>query len=409
MTDIIIVGAGVVGCVTALSLAKNPTLKIALFDSRGFPEFIMNDEYDKRVSAISLSSKKIFESLEVWPLIKQKRITPYHHMHVWSHDGKAKIDFDRDDVNEISLGYIIEEKILRQSLYEMIQQKNNIELIAPIKLTKLVKSETIQLIAEDQKIYHAPCVIAADGADSWVRDAAAFEIQTEDYHQTAIVTNIKTELLHQFTAWQVFLPEGSLAFLPLHDENTSSIVWSVHSEKAKELMLLDEVRFCEALTIASENKLGKVLSAEKITTFPLKMRHTKNYVQPGIALVGDAAHVIHPLAGQGVNLGLLDAVCLANVILTAREQRRNFAAYHTLRKYERARKADNLTMLTSVGLIKKLFMSEKHSLKLLREIGLNTSDYFPFIKKWFAHYALGKSRYIIKQDLFEDFSSGSEG
>lgn len=391
--DVMVVGAGVVGATVALALAQNPALKILLLDAQSCESAFHPEKYDHRVSAISHASKRIFQQLNVWEKIKEKRLSSYTHMHVWEKQNKSKIDFDCDQVNESSLGYIVEDNVMRASLYEQIQNTPNIEFIFPVTLSQLYrKPNGIELIGKQDENFFATCLIAADGANSWVRDQVGIELKTVDYDQTAIISTVTTEFSHQKTAWQIFLPEGPLAFLPLNDENKCSIVWSTSPDYSKNLLVLDDANFCDVLSEAFENRLGKVVACSKRLHFPLTMRHAKNYVQANLALIGDAVHTPHPLAGQGVNLGLLDAACLAEVMLEAIKKERDFSSYPTLRKYERWRKSDNVAMLTGVGLIKKLFTSEKKSLQTIRQFGLNSTDRIKPLKNFFINYALGKRR-----------------
>lgn len=222
-----------------------------------------------------------------------------------------------------------------------------------------------------------------------MRDQIDVQMKTHDYNHIAIVTTVQTELPHQATAWQRFLKTGPLAFLPLQNPNTSSIVWSTVPEHANELLAMDEVEFRNALCDAFESRLGGIIQIDKRYHFPLQMRHAKNYVKEHIALIGDAAHTIHPLAGQGVNLGLLDALCLVETVVDAVNKHRNYASMTTLRRYERWRKGDNLAMLAMVEMLKSLFMSDKALVKNFRSFGLNFTDRVSFLKNFFAKYALG--------------------
>jgi 2-octaprenylphenol hydroxylase len=233
-------------------------------------------------------------------------------------------------------------------------------------------------------------VIAADGANSVIRDLANIELNTWEYHHTAIVSTVTFELSHQNTAWQCFLANGPLAFLPLKEENVCSIVWSTTPNHAKELLELNDKEFCLQLTKAFESRLGNIVEATKRFHFPLRMRHAKNYVKNNLVLIGDSAHTIHPLAGQGVNLGLSDAKVLAGVILEALQKNRDYSALHTLRKYERARKTNNVTMLAGIEMIKRLFCSESLLAKKVRGFGLSNVNRLTHLKNFFASYAMGK-------------------
>jgi len=388
--DVIIVGSGVVGSVAALALAKNTSLKIALLESQSISLSWQPTQYDHRVSAISLASKRLFQQMGVWADMETKRIAPYTHMHVWDASGAGKIDFDCHEVHEEALGYIIEDSVMRVSLLEQIFQTSSIDFISPVKLISLhKKSEKIELETQDGKIFSTTLLIGADGANSWVREQSHISFKNSDYHQAAIVATVQTTLSHQHTAWQRFLATGPLAFLPLSDEKTCSIVWSTSHDEAAALLKLNDKDFCEQLTTAFDKKLGEVIQVSQRYHFPLRMRHAKNYVQERIALIGDAAHTIHPLAGQGVNLGLLDAASLVDVMMTALHKRRDFSSLATLRQYERSRKSDNVMMLASVDLLKQLFAQQNALVKNARTAGLSLIDRCSFVKNRLTQYALG--------------------
>jgi 2-octaprenylphenol hydroxylase len=388
--DIIIVGSGAVGATSALTLAKDSALKIALLDAQPIAAHWQAEKIDQRVSAISLASKNIFKYLNVWSDIQAKRVSPYTKMFVWDEAGAGQIQFDCADVNAETLGYIIEDNVVRTSLISKISAYSNIELIHPIKLQALQRyADRVELIATDRRMFSTKLLIAADGANSWVRAQMDTELKTRDYAQTALVATVQTELSHQATAWQRFLTTGPLAFLPLRDSHTCSIVWSAKHAYAEELLALSDDEFCQRLSMAFAEKLGKINHTTARLHFPLRMRHVKNYVQDRIAYIGDAAHTLHPLAGQGINLGLLDAACLSEVILTAAAKNRDFANVGTLRKYERWRKSDNLLMLTAVDVLKHLFMSSSSHLRRARNAGLDFTNRAPLLKNIFMNYALG--------------------
>ncbi len=389
--DIIIVGSGIVGATTALALARDTSLKIAVIEAK-LPGYIQDlTQYDYRVSAISLASKTILQNLNCWEAIKANRVSPYLQMHVWDASGTGEIHFDSQLVNEPVLGYIIEDSVIRKSLQEQFQFYQNIDFLCPVSVTILKeKANHIELMTNDQKTIEAKLLIGADGADSWVRAHANIEFKNSDYAHTAIVATVTTELSHQATAWQRFLPTGPLAFLPLHDPHHCSIVWSAEHDYATHLLSLDDDSFCNRVNVEFANKLGDITAVTKRYHFPLRMRHVKNYVRPHLALIGDAAHTIHPLAGQGVNLGLLDAAALAEVIVDAYKKNRDFASFATLRRYERWRKGDTFAVLTLVEGLKQLFGSDKKSLQQIRNVGLNLVNRASLVKKLLAHYALGK-------------------
>ena len=385
-----IVGGGIVGAVAALALAKTTALKIAVLDSKILSlSENQTQHYDARVSAISLASKRIFSNLNVWEKIKSKRISPYLHMHVWDEAGRGEIHFDAADLNQPALGFIIEDSVMRTSLADVCLEYDNLHFFSSVNLISLTQcDDAVELKTSDGDTFTCKLLIAADGAHSWVREQMAIPFKTWSYGQTAIVSTVKTTLPHQATAWQRFLPTGPLAFLPLSDANTCSIVWSVKHECVDDILSLSETEFCSKLTGAFENKLGDVISATPRFHFPLTMRHVKQYVQPRIALMGDAAHTIHPLAGQGVNMGLLDAVCLAEVVSDACSKGRDFSHFAVLRRYERARKSDNLAMLAAVDGLKTVFISQYKMIQLARNAGLSLANH-SFLRRYFAQYALG--------------------
>ena len=389
--DIAVVGSGVVGTTLALAVAKNSDLKVALLESKPTSkEFEVAGSYTKRVSAISHASMNIFKNLNCWQSIKSKRFSPYQKMHVWDFESSCKIEFDAKSVSKPNLGYIIEDAVIRKSLIDELMQHDNVDYICPEEVLSFEeKTDYISLQLKSGKSISAKLLVAADGANSKLRKLSKIEMQSYDYNHSAIVFNVKTERPHEKTAWQCFLKSGPIAFLPLADENLSSIVWSCLPAEAESLLNLTDEEFLSKLNNSFNNPLGHVVEVSARQSFPLKMRHVKNYVKNHIALVGDAAHTIHPLAGQGVNLGLLDAAALSEVIIDAYEKGRDFSAFYTLRRYERSRKMDNVLMLKGVEIIKKLFTTEKNSIKQIRNASVNFSNNLPLIKNYFSSYALG--------------------
>ena len=388
--DVVIIGSGIVGATAALALAKKTTLRIAVCEAKS-PNFVEpSHSYCSRVSAIALSSQRIFENMGVWQSIAAKRITPYQKMQVWDALGKGKISFTAQALQENVLGFIIEDDVIRMCLLDRFKQYHNLNFLHPVTLLSLEKIKNGIKLTTNQQVITTKLLIAADGAESCVRQQLGVGLTTRDYQHTAIITTVQTDLPHQATAWQSFLPTGPLAFLPLENQNQCSIVWSATPDYAKKLLALNDDEFSKVLTEAFEYRLGQITVLSPRQFFPLKMRHAKQYTGDNYALIGDAAHTIHPLAGQGVNLGLLDAATLAEVISDAWKKKRDFASHFTLRRYERWRKGDTLTMLTMVDALKYIFSSEKKSLFYLRNTGFNILDRLSFLKSFIANYALGK-------------------
>lgn len=386
--DIVIIGGGMVGSAVACALG-NSRLKIAIIESRKPDLAWSNEEFDIRVSAITRASQQLFEQLDVWDAMFADRVFPYSEMHVWDATGDGSIHFDCAEVGEPNLGHIIENRVITRALFQKAEQFNNVTLFCPAIPKRLaLNSETAQLELEDGTILESMLLVGADGGQSWVRKQAGIEVATRVYNQHALVTNVKTSLPHQDTAWQRFLPTGPLAFLPMTN-GFSSIVWSNTPEQAQELLELDDEAFKLRLADAFEHKLGDIVELGPRAVFPLKGQHAKHYVKPHLALVGDAAHTIHPLAGQGVNLGFADVIELAQVILESHRHRKDIGSFKTLRRYERSRRGDNLLMLESMGAFKTLFSNASPGLSKLRNLGLTITDNFTPAKNLFIRQAMG--------------------
>ncbi len=396
--DIVIVGGGMVGSALACALSNNSTLNIAIIESREPEPNWDNKSFDQRVSAITRGSQHLFEQLGVWETMQADRISPYSEMFVWDATGDGHIHFDCADVGEPNLGHIIENRVITRALTQHVEQLDNVRVFCPAKPKRLTqnpdttstKRNSVQLELGDGVALECDLIVGADGGNSWVRQQAGIEIVTRNYNQQAVVTTVKTSLPHQETAWQRFLPTGPLAFLPL-TEGYSSIVWSTTPEQAQELLELDEEEFKASLANAFDHKLGDIIELGPRAAFPLKGQHAKHYVKPHLALVGDAAHTIHPLAGQGVNLGFADISKLAEVILEDKSNGKATGSFKTLRRYERSRRGDNLLMLESMGAFKTLFSNENTGLSKLRNLGLNITNKVAPAKHLFMRHAMGLS------------------
>jgi len=389
--DIIIVGGGMVGSALACALG-NSSLKMAIVEGREHQLSWDDKSFDMRVSAITRASQQLFEDLGVWESICTDRISPYSEMFVWDAAGDGSIHFDCADIGEPNLGHIIENRVITRALTQQLEQYDNIELFCPATPKRLaLSSNETELEIENGTILKSSLIIGADGANSWVRQQVGIENDTRNYNQHAVVTTVKTSSSHQETAWQRFLPNGPLAFLPLSN-GYSSIVWSTTPEQAQQLLDLNEEEFKTKLANAFDLKLGDVIELGPRATFPLKGQHAKHYVKPHIALVGDAAHTIHPLAGQGVNLGFADINKLAEVIIEDASKGKTIGSFKTLRRYERARRGDNLLMLESMGAFKTLFSNNSTRLSKLRNLGLNITDKILPAKNLFMRHAMGLTK-----------------
>lgn len=386
-TDIIVVGGGMVGAATACALGQQG-FKVLLLERREPDCSWPRQEYDIRVSAISRASRNIFMHLQAWEAMQARRVTPYERMVVWE-SGGAEIRFDAAELGEPELGHIIENSVIQCALWERLEKEPLVEVrtgTSPVALQP--DEETPGLTLEGGEQLRARLIVAADGARSTVRELAGIPVSGWGYDQSALVCTVRAEKGNQATAWQRFMPNGPLALLPLESERFS-IVWSTDPREAADLAGLPEEAFNEALTRASEARLGALTLEGERGIYPLRLQHANRYIKPGLALVGDAAHVIHPLAGQGVNLGLLDMAELVDVLVQAREKQRPLGMEQTLRLYERARKGENIAMQAAMDLIKRLFGNEVPPLRLVRNLGLDLADRITPVKKLLVRNAMG--------------------
>lgn len=386
--DVVIVGGGMVGLTLACALGNSP-LRVAVLEA-GLPEGDWPDHsIGLRVSAITHATRRVFNALGVWQGMVERRVTSYGEMHVWDAAGSGEIHFDAAEAGQPSLGYIVENRVIQAALWERARQFDNIELIYPIRWQHWhEEAERLCLSLEDGRQLHTRLLVGADGARSGVRERAGIETQGWGYDQHALMATVKTEKPHLHTCWQRFLSQGPLAFLPLHD-HFSCVVWSTTPEQAGELLAMDKPQFLQALGEAFEFKLGQVQEVRDRGSFPLRLLHAQDYVKPRIALIGDAAHAIHPLAGQGVNLGVLDAAALAETVLSTQATHRDIGALHNLRAYERWRKGQNVTMMLSMDGFKRVFGAQLEPVKWARNVGLSATNRLTPVKRFFMDYAMG--------------------
>ena len=393
--DLIIVGAGMVGSALALAL-KDSGLDILLIDGSplSVKPFDAEAAFEPRVSALSAASQRILDRLGAWPGVVARRASPYGEMQVWDGTGTGAIHFSAASVHADVLGHIVENRVVQDALLEPLHD-SGIGLMPNARLEHMRHSGDDWLLTlVDGRQLRAPLVIAADGANSAVRRLAGCATREWDYLHHAIVTSVRCEQPHRRTAWQRFTDDGPLAFLPLDrqgDEHWCSIVWSVTPEEAERLMALDDDAFCSALGEAFEHRLGRVEHSDPRLCIPLRQRHAKRYVEPGLALIGDAAHTIHPLAGQGVNLGFLDAAVLAEVLLHAHARGERLADEKVLSRFERRRMPYNLGMMAAMEGFERLFQADPLPLRWLRNAGLRWVNQQPEAKALFVRQALGLS------------------
>jgi len=391
--DVLIVGAGMVGSALALAL-QDSGLEVLLLDGSplSVKPFAAEAAFEPRVSALSAASQRILERLGVWDGIAQRRSSPYTDMHVWDGSGTGQIHFSASSVHADVLGHIVENRVVQDALLERLHGCD-LGMLANARLEQMRRSGDDWLLTlADGRTLRAPLVIAADGANSAVRRLTGVATREWDYLHHAIVTSVRCSQPHRKTAWQRFTDHGPLAFLPLErdgQQDWCSIVWSTTPGEAERLMALEETAFCAELERAFEGRLGEVINADPRLCVPLRQRHAKRYVAEGLALIGDAAHTIHPLAGQGVNLGFLDAAVLAEVLLQAHQRGERMADVKVLSRYERRRMPHNLALMAAMEGFERLFQADPLPLRWLRNAGLKLVEQMPEAKALFVREALG--------------------
>lgn len=383
--DVIIVGGGMVGATLAIALAEQNNLSIAIVEAQLPPTLDKNDYPDLRVSSLTRASESLLKNLDIWQHLIPSRISTFTDIKVWETQQNT-LHFNSADIGEPLLGYIVENRNIQQACLARCTQLTNIELFNPAKPKSL--TDTI-LELEDGRKLKADLIIAADGSHSSLRDWAGIKTKGWGYHQSAIVCTVTTTKPHQQTSRQRFLSEGPLAFLPLADPHQCSIVWSNSTEEAELLCQLDDDTFKNTLSKAFEDTLGDLTDISQRASFPLSLRHATDYVKPGFALVGDAAHTIHPLAGQGVNIGFLDAATLAATVFEAHQKGRSIASLHTLKKYQRRRKGDNLVMQLTMDAFNRAFGSELPPIRWARQFGMQIVNNNVLLKKYFMKQGSG--------------------
>jgi 2-polyprenylphenol 6-hydroxylase len=386
--DILIAGGGITG-LTLACILKDTGLKIGVIERQ--PPQPHESEYALRVSAINRASLQTFTAVGAFAHMVSLRISPFRDMHVWNAGAAGQVHFDSAELGLDALGYIIENRVVQHALLDVLSGSDNLHWLCPAEIEAIeLGAGHSRVILADGAELSAALLVGADGATSAVRGAAGIELARNSYQQQAIVATIATEQGHAETAWQCFRPSGPLAFLPLVD-GRCSIVWSLDDDKIESMLALDDVAFAAALEQAFEYRLGAVTSVSMRAVFPLGHGHVDTYIRPGVALIGDAAHQIHPLAGQGANLGIMDAACLAQVIGQAKAAGRDWSAPHTLRKYERWRKGDNRLMENAMTVFKTLFGNDDPLFSAVRNTGLGIADRLGPIKYTFMRHAMGVS------------------
>ncbi|MDX1795107.1 MAG: UbiH/UbiF/VisC/COQ6 family ubiquinone biosynthesis hydroxylase [Hydrogenovibrio sp.] len=387
--DAVIVGGGMVGATVALGLARNGFQVLLLEKVAPALSWQPDTPYQTRVSALTRASENILRSLGVWPAIEKRRLHAFTDMHVWEDISNAEIHFDSASLEEPNLGYIIENNVIQAALWEMLLNDERVTPVTGRLLSEVtLNSNFAQLTFEEGLQLETKLVIGADGAFSKLRQLANIGVDTHDYQQCAIVGCVKTEFPHQNTCWQRYRHEGPFAYLPM-DDNVSSIAWYLPLEKMQWALELDDIQFAREVEKASGSKLGRVIEGMERVGFPLVRRHAQHYVKPHLALVGDAAHTIHPQAGQGVNLGLLDAAALIETLSDAKQaSNQDWSRMSVLRRYERWRRGDNAIVQKSMEGFDWLFKQDVELKNQIRKTLLPIADHLTPAKNWLMEQAL---------------------
>ncbi len=385
--DIVIIGGGLVGASLATSL-KGSHLTVALIDAAA-PTPLPNDaSWDNRIYTISPGSADFLRSLGLWQQLDASRVTPIYEMNVFGDDGAAEIDFGAYESGLPELAFVTENRQLQAVLWDaLFNDSQNITVFSPTKCAAISWHDAgVNILLADGRTIQASLIVGADGVNSWVREQAGITVEHHRYEQIGVVANFSTELAHHNIAYQWFRRDGVLAFLPLPDKRVS-IVWSTHETHANELRNVSDEEFSQRVSEASNRVLGRLQLITQPVGFPLNFVHVSKLVKPRLVLIGDAAHGIHPLAGQGVNLGLRDVKALSE-ILKKDEIYYDCGDYILLLRYERARKADITAMETVTDSLHKLFNSQDPIIRRFRNLGLTMTNRLPFIKSKLMQHAL---------------------
>lgn len=386
-TDITILGAGMVGLSTALLLA-NQTFKITIIDNNTPLLEWPSDSFDRRTVALNPSSVNVLRTINCWQQLHRSDIGVMQAMHVWDEAGGEHIDFDSNLTGQPALSYVVENRVLVRALWQLANEHPNITCITNSNPTGINRHHgNISLRLDNKQTWTSACLLGADGRNSWLRNELQIPFSTRPYQQTAVVAIIECNNDHNNTGYQAFLPTGPIGLLPLHHCQQMSMVWSTTEQHQQELTNMDEAAFNIALSNALGMKLGLCLRKTPLASFPLTEQHCQYYTTANAALLGDAAHAIHPLAGQGVNLGLADARCLTDILSKAKSQRKHIGSETVLRQYQRQRHAINQQMICLMQGFKSTFCDQAKWVVSLRNTGLSLANRSDVLKRYFINYA----------------------
>ena len=388
--DVIVVGAGVVGSALALALARDG-LEVVLVEARAPQPWQASDDVDLRVVALAPDSAALLDTLDVWAGIVAARVGPYRRMHVWDALAPGVLDIDASERGESALGWIVENRLLQHALWTVINDAaSRVHVACPNTIADIDDDgDAVAVTLADGTRLRARLLVGADGVGSPLRERLGIATGDRDYGQRAIVAHVSTERAHEATAWQRFQPGGPLALLPLAD-GRCSIVWSLPDAEATRVLALDDDVFRAELGCASDFRLGAITETTPRLSFPLRLRLAERYVSGRCALIGDAAHGVHPLAGQGMNLGLRDVANLRAQVARAQTRGGDPGAAHVLRRYERERRSENTLAARSIDLIERVFSSDATPLALVRGAALGAAGKIAPLRRLLGDAAAGR-------------------
>jgi 2-octaprenyl-3-methyl-6-methoxy-1,4-benzoquinol hydroxylase/2-octaprenylphenol hydroxylase len=402
--DVLVVGAGAIGGALALALARDG-FEVGLIEARAPKPWRSEDDVDLRVVALAPDARALLDDLGVWSGVEASRAGAYRRMQVWDALAPGSLSFDAAERGERALGWIVENKLVQHVLWQALQRlapaasayapesardAGAVRIHCPAELAELEENaDGIVATLADGTRLRAKLLIAAEGAESSVRTRRGIAFEGRDYGQRAVVAHVATERAHENTAWQRFQPGGPLAFLPLAD-GRCSIVWSLPEAEAARVLALDEAAFRAELGCAFDFRLGAITATTPRAAFPLRLRLAQRYVDGRCVLAGDAAHVVHPLAGQGMNIGFRDVLCLRRVLRDARERGSDLGAAHVLRRYERERRSESTLAAYGLDAIERAFSSAAAPLAAVRGAGLAVANALSPLRRLLVDVAAGR-------------------